>query len=244
VPGKAEIPDSVVAKDVLLWLDDQSTRFLATVESLWASDFNAESTLRGVTTGYVITHVARCADGYADEIYERRTGDVFPVDSDRRFPEASGSLRPGAVLIEDVVVAMERVAHELRTVANTDFGSQTDIGRIPAEFLVEVVLHHADLGSPLVNLSVELLQAVLAVAVVRTSVLPAWPIVALHDRAGFSLVVGESPQRATIRGAVADLLAWLTGRPLSDSLETPDGVIPELPKWDCYRPLEPALASG
>ena len=219
-------------------VQEQALRFLTTVDALWDSDFNAQSMFPQLTNGYVVTHVARCADRYADELYAARTGRAFPVDADRRFPEGVGALRPGAVLIEDASVALERLLAELCLNGATGSVAPEEC-RIPLEALVEIVLHHADLGSPLNELDHSLVQTILAAAVTHTRSAPSWPDVAMANRTQPRLTIGAGPAQTTVFAEWSDLLAWLTGRS-NAAVSTTDGrPPPPLPLWECYRTFVP-----
>jgi maleylpyruvate isomerase len=244
MPGRGEptstsvsVPGVAVQDQMPRWLEQQAERFLAAVDLLWDSDFNAQSAVPGVTTGYIVTHVARCADDCADRLQEIRTGDAGPFDSDRRFPEDPGGLRPGAVLIEDVIVAIERSDAELRAFADGDMISSDAVAQIQSEFLVELVLHHADLGdAPLSGLDESLVEAVFSAVIQSVAADPSWPAIEAHSGPELWVAVQTGQATVSVRGESAALLAWVTGRPVTGRLlVTDDAPLPRLPAWTCYR---------
>ena len=227
------------------WLEQQAERFLGAVDLLWDSDFNAQSALAGVTTGYIVTHVARCADDCADRLHQLRTGVFCRFDSDRRFPEDPGSLRPGAVLIEDVGVAIERLLAELQAFASDADRLSSTLDEIRSEFLVEVILHHADLGSaPLGGLEEDLAHCVLTAMIESVISEPSWPVMRVHALPSYSLSVEGADGQTSVYGAPGDLLAWVTGRPVpGDRVSAGEASLPQLPARTCSR-LNPRPADG
>lgn len=218
---------------ILTWIDEQTDELRSSTEQLWEADLNAQSERPGVTLGFAMTHIARCADHYADRLHEARTGRPFPFDGDRRFDELPGSMRPGAVLIDDLLTATERVAEELRFLHG--HVERRDMAALTREWLTELVVHRADLGATMEAQDERMLRSVLKTAVEWATDLPSWPPLTLELDTGPTLSVGFEGSRFAVAGTPAALLAWLTGHPSRPPVRTVGGEAgPSLPEWSCF----------
>jgi len=176
-------------------------------------DFLDHDVLGGrLSGGHVVTYLARQADAMADELLAATGRPVPPIDRDRRWEiDEGGNLRPGAVLIDDLQVSAERLESAL---AGVDDWSTLDEGprEIPARRLLQVVVHHADLGRPWAAIPAE--DAAIAAALL--------PEVLAAELAGFVLEPsGEETEPVVrsgdggptvIQASPRALLAWATGR--------------------------------
>src|ERR1700744_1745680 len=140
-------------------LDFASQRLLGTARIIDEGDLAAPSLLPGWTRGYVLAHLARGADALRNVLVGVRTGtprltyaspDAWASDVEH------SAAQPRAVLVEDVADA----ATAFRTVSRQppDEGRQAEVDWVPGldpfpasevlvRRLVEVELHHADLGA-------------------------------------------------------------------------------------------------
>lgn len=110
-------------------------------------DFQEHSALNGLTGGHVVTYLAREADRMADELLAASGRPVPPPEPGRQWDVETGSLRPGAVLIDDLHVSADRLRAALAAVE--DWSTLDEPGRaIPGRRLLQLVVHHADLGRP------------------------------------------------------------------------------------------------
>jgi uncharacterized protein (TIGR03083 family) len=221
------------------WLNQRSSSFLSSVEVLWEIDFHHESSLPDLTIGQVITHVARCADDYADILHEFRTGGIPPVDEPRRWPEDPGGHRPGAVVIDDITTALSRLHDETAALACTDRGRAPGIDRVLWDALVEIIVHDLDMRVA-EELDAETAAGVLVEVVTKLAEVPGWPRTRLCSDGSLEVfhAIGEV---AKVQGSPRDLLAWLTGRPLAGAVTAADGAgVPALPAWRCHREFEKA----
>jgi maleylpyruvate isomerase len=138
-------------------IDDATRRLLKTADALTDEDIGEPSLLPGWTRGHVLNHVARNAEALRNLLSWARTGVVTPAyPSQQARDEAieAGAGRPAAELVADIA----RTAAEFGAEAATLDGRAWEVsvhlldGReFPAALvltrrLVEVELHHTDLG--------------------------------------------------------------------------------------------------
>lgn len=112
-------------------------------------DFNEYNVLDGqLTGGQVLTYLCREGDRMADELL-RATGQPVPEpERGRRWEIAEGGhLRPGAVLVEDLRESCARLEDALAQVDDWS-ALREDARAIPARRLLQVIVHHVDLGRP------------------------------------------------------------------------------------------------
>jgi maleylpyruvate isomerase len=132
-------------------------RFLATAEKLTDETAKRPSLLPGWTVGYVLTHVARNADGHARRLegaLEGREVARYPGGPKQREDEIEkGATRPAAELKKDVAGSIERLeAVWDRSVAagwpnsNLLAGDKFSTSGSPVRRLREVEVHHVDLN--------------------------------------------------------------------------------------------------
>ncbi|MGC0239670.1 maleylpyruvate isomerase N-terminal domain-containing protein [Arthrobacter sp. SD76] len=119
---------------------------LATVDALWGADFDEDSRLEGWTFGHVVTQLARDADLRADELALMRTGITPVFDPDRRWDPNPGHLRPGAVIIDDVLVSLARFRSELGKIPESTWEENNEVLQIVRGRIHALENHLAALG--------------------------------------------------------------------------------------------------
>ena len=202
---------------------------------MWGADFNAESGLQGWSAGYVVTYLAREGDRMADVLLASTGRAVPEFDSDRRWDLERGSLRPGAVLIDDLHESAERLRLALGGVE--DWSSLDDETRaIPSRRLLQVLIHGADLGLDWQAVSVDDAERALA-AFEHVREIERTGILLVSDRASERLTVSTTMGGDTVvAGPPLRLLAWATGRDsVADSGEQVPTATEPLP--DFQRPV-------
>ncbi len=138
-------------------VDDATARLLRTVEGLTESDLRAPSLLPGWTRGHVVTHVARHADAMRNLLTWARTGVVtpaYPGHAEREAGIDAGAGRSPAELHADVSASADRLREEALALPPEAWTAQVQIfdrppfpaGQVLLRRLVEVELHHVDLG--------------------------------------------------------------------------------------------------
>jgi len=139
-------------------IDHATQRLLGTARIITEPDLRASSLLPGWTRAHVLGHLARDADAMRNLLVSARTGQDRPAyasaDARQAGIEHSASLRAGELVADLAASAMA-----LRTVARQlpDDGWQVPVrildsapfpaGQLLTRRLVEVELHHCDLGA-------------------------------------------------------------------------------------------------
>ncbi len=138
-------------------VDDATRRLLKTAGALTDEDIGSPSLLPGWTRGHVLNHVARNAEALRNLLSWARTGVVtpaYPSQQARDDAIEAGAGRPAAELAADITrtaaefsaeaASLERRAWEV-AVHLLD-GQEFPATLILTRRLVEVELHHTDLG--------------------------------------------------------------------------------------------------
>ncbi|MCZ7461021.1 maleylpyruvate isomerase family mycothiol-dependent enzyme [Streptomyces sp. WMMC940] len=194
------------------------------------------SRLPGWSRGHVLAHLARNADALVN-VFEGRpmyaSAETREADIERDAP------RPLAVQLDDVRESGERF--RAAATADADWsrivelrnGVKDAAARIPFRRLIEVELHHVDLGigyelEDLPAGFTERETAFLAERFDGHRDVPPTTVVADGGRT-WTTGGGAAGGPITVRGAAADLLGWLAGRRDGSALEVTGGPLPVLP---------------
>ncbi len=235
------------SEQVLNWLREGESRFIATVDGLTDDELRADSALPEWSRAHVAAHVARNAEAISRLLSWARTGEeksMYPdVESRNRDIETSvrqspdalrGDVRATSAQVDADVVALPAAAWTARV--------RTFHGReVPASATLwmrarEVWLHLVDLdaGVSVESWPGELVDTLLDEVTATMSAgdnPPRWLLEAT-DRERTWQIGGAAGQtiEQEISGKAADLLAWLTGRSAGAGLAT-EGVLPTPPHW-------------
>jgi maleylpyruvate isomerase len=139
-------------------LDDATQRLLGTARVLAEPDLRAPSLLPGWTRAHVVTHLARNADAMRNLLVGASSGTDRPAYASAAARaadiEAGAGRKPADLLADlaDSAMALRTVARQLPEAAWLVPVQMLDSGAFPAaelltRRLVEVELHHADLGA-------------------------------------------------------------------------------------------------
>jgi maleylpyruvate isomerase len=140
-------------------LDFATQRLLSNARILDEADLRAPSLLPGWTRGHVLAHLARGADALRNLMIGVRTGTPRPAYASpaaRTSDIEHGATQSRAALVEDVAaaaMAFRTVSRQLPAeawAAEVDWVPGLDpfpASEILARWLVEVELHHVDLGA-------------------------------------------------------------------------------------------------
>lgn len=232
-------------------------RLMSSVSRLEESAVAEPSLLPGWTRGHVLAHLARNADALVNLLTWARTGEPTPMYEsedarDSAIDEAAG--RPLPVHLDDLrtsafrfyaaaaALPAGRRAYEV----TMRRGVVEPAGRLPFRRLLEVELHHVDLGvgyTPADLPAAFVEQALDFLTEVRFAGQPAVPPLrlvsgeggrvrhtgrAVADRGHLPAAAGGEPP-ITVEGSSAALLGWLTGRTDGSELSCPDATLPVLP---------------
>lgn len=220
-----------------------TTRYLGALSDLTDDDMRAPSLLPGWTRGHVVTHLARNADGLCHLLHWAETGT-------RRYMYDSPEQRDA-----DIEAGAGRSAHDLRVDASASAGrlvqalNELDVrhedvlvAKMPgaAEFparevatarLVEVEVHHADLGLEYGpgDWTSRFCELVLDHVLEGRAQGPALVLRPTDsDRTWKYGVAGQGP---TVEGRLCDLAWWVLGRGDGGGLATDADRLPEIGKW-------------
>ncbi|WP_407549326.1 maleylpyruvate isomerase family mycothiol-dependent enzyme [Streptomyces sp. Pv4-95] len=204
-----------------------------------------------LSTGHVITHVARAADSLCRLLEGARTGMEIPQYASMHAREAeieAGAERPVTDLVSDVLSSAERLDTAARSLPEAAWGRRVRLRtgelRTPAGLmgtrLRELEIHHADLaaGYAFADIPESVARWIVDDILDALSLRADTPGVKLEagmrleaTDAGLAWDVGGGGP--VVAGALADLLAWLSGRsPGGAGLATfRGGALPEAPHW-------------
>jgi maleylpyruvate isomerase len=143
---------------VLAQLDDATDRLLRTVGSLTELDLRAPSLLPGWTRAHVIVHIARNAEALANLLRGARTGTpaaAYASAEARNAAIEEGARQPHGVLLPELIDSAGLFRREAFAVPDPAWsatvkllsGVEFPAAELPLRRLVEVELHHVDLGA-------------------------------------------------------------------------------------------------
>lgn len=222
-------------------------RLLTAVSGLDEPAIAAPSRLPGWSRGHVLAHLARNADALVNLLTWARTGEerrMYASDETRDAEIERDAARPGAVHLDDLrssALHFHTAATALGqdrwdySVALRDGVTERAEG-LPFRRLVEVELHHVDLG-------IGYTLADLPTAFVRRELdmLTAGKLAGHREVPPLLLDEGSGRPRSTgrpaalgdppltVTGSPSALLGWLTGRADGSELSCVDGSLPDLP---------------
>ncbi|WP_351225381.1 maleylpyruvate isomerase family mycothiol-dependent enzyme [Streptomyces sp. NPDC002133] len=215
---------------------EATDRLLRSAAGLDNAAVAAPSRLTGWSRGHVLAHLARNADALVNVLEGRPmyvSGEARDADIERDAP------RPLSVQLDDVRESAERFrtagaadADWSRTVELRN-GVKDAAARIPFRRLVEVELHHVDLGVGygLEDLPADFVEREIDFLTERFAGhrdVPPTSVVADDGRV-WSTGGSADGGPVTVEGPAPDLLGWLAGRRDGSALEVTDGLLPLLP---------------
>lgn len=216
-------------------LREATERLLAATAKLDNASAAEASRLPGWTRGHVLAHVARNADALVNVLEGRpmyASAEARDADIERDAP------RPLAAQLADLRESDDRFraaaaapADWSRTVELRN-GVTDSASRIPFRRLVEVELHHVDLGIGYEpeDLPREFVLREIEFLTQRFAGNATVPATVLTSPEGDTWTTGL-PEGDPIRvsGPAPDLMAWLAGRSEGTALHTENGTLPKLP---------------
>ncbi len=226
-------------------LREATVRLIDSVGALDPSAVGEPSLLPGWTRGHVLTHLARNADGYGNLLAWARTGEetpMYPSMEAREKDIEEGSGRPLTEQLADLRAATERFAAALEETPPQAWAAQVRIrtdgvipaAEIPGRRLIEVLLHHIDLGIgfTFADLPADWAAAELAMFVDGLAGREGIAAVRLKDSdtgSTWDLGAADHPE-LTVEGSTGALLAWVCGRGDGAGLSTDPALpLPVLP---------------
>ncbi|RCH69729.1 maleylpyruvate isomerase family mycothiol-dependent enzyme [Streptomyces sp. SDr-06] len=215
---------------------EATERLLTAAAALDNAAVAEPSRLPGWTRGHVLAHIARNADALVNVLAGRPmypSAEARDADIDRDAP------RPLDVQLADVrdsAAAFQaegaRPADWSRTVELRN-GVTDAAARVPFRRLVEVELHHVDLGIgyELEDLSADFVSRETDFLAERFAGHKDLPSIGLSDDTGRTWTTGGGVEGGPVRvsGPAADLVGWLAGRRDGAALKVTGGALPALP---------------
>ncbi|MET9429200.1 maleylpyruvate isomerase family mycothiol-dependent enzyme [Streptomyces sp. NPDC003036] len=213
---------------------EATERLLTAAAKLDDAAVAAPSRLPGWTRGHVLAHLSRNADALVNVLQGRPmyvSAEARDTDIERDAP------RPLAAQLHDVRESAARFQAEGEVPADWDRTVELRNGvtdravRVPFRRLVEVELHHVDLGIgyELEDLPQEFTEREIEFLADRFSGNPTVPPTRLLAGGREWRTGGEEGTEVTVSGPAADLLGWLAGRRDGSALEVRGGTLPALP---------------
>ncbi|MBV7248994.1 maleylpyruvate isomerase family mycothiol-dependent enzyme [Streptomyces sp. MW-W600-10] len=211
-------------------------RLLDAVGKLDNASVAGASRLPGWSRGHVLAHLSRNADALGNVL---RGLPMYASSETRDADIADGAPRPADEQLADLresadgflAVAAEP-ADWSRTVTLRN-GVTDSAARVPFRRLIEVEIHHVDLGIgyELEDLPAEFVSREIAFLTDRFSGNQDVPATALTDQDGRTWSTGGGPPSAlvTVQGPAVELMGWLCGRRDGSALTVAGGPLPALP---------------
>ncbi|SDK88582.1 maleylpyruvate isomerase family mycothiol-dependent enzyme [Streptomyces indicus] len=219
----------------LLLVREATDRLLAAAAKLDNAAVAGPSRLPGWTRGHVLAHVARNADALVNVLAGHPmylSAEARDADIERDAP------RPLDVQLDDVRDSAARFTAQAaqpadwsRTVELRN-GVTDKAARLPFRRLVEVELHHVDLGIgyELEDLPEEFTDREIAFLAERFAGNAAVPRIAITASDGRQWTTGRTDgDPVSVIGPAPALLGWLSGRRAGAELECDGGLLPVLP---------------
>jgi maleylpyruvate isomerase len=139
-------------------IDDATQRLLGTARVIAEPDLRAPSLLPGWTRAHVLAHLARGADAMRNVLIGARSGQerpAYPSDQARAAAIEHGASRPARELVADLAdsaMALRTITRQLPDAAwqfpvRIGASAAFPAARLLPRRLVEVELHHGDLGT-------------------------------------------------------------------------------------------------
>lgn len=213
---------------------EATDRLLTAAAKLDDAAVAAPSRLPGWTRGHVLAHLSRNADALVN-VFRGRP--MYPSAEARDADIERDAPRPLAAQLDDVRDSAARLQAE--SDAQTDWDRTVELrngvtdraARVPFRRLVEVELHHVDLGIgyELEDLPQEFTEREIAFLADRFTGHPTVPPTRLVAVGKEWRTGGGEGAEVTVSGPAPDLVGWLAGRRDGAALEVTGGPLPVLP---------------
>jgi maleylpyruvate isomerase len=224
----------------------EATRLLIdTVSTLPPAATAEPSLLRGWTRGHLLAHLARNADALTNLLIWARTGvetPMYPSSEIRDKDVKDGAGRPLPEHLDDLRISADRFATAIEETPAQAWAAQVPMGagrviaaaEIPGRRLVEVLVHHIDLGIGYTcdQLPADFAARELGSLIDGLSGHEGIAAVRLHDTdSGEKWDIGAANEPdLTVTGRRSALLGWVSGRSSGGGLTIqPDLPLPTLP---------------
>ncbi|WP_338675841.1 maleylpyruvate isomerase family mycothiol-dependent enzyme [Streptomyces sp. SCSIO 30461] len=219
---------------------EATERLLIAAAELDNAAVSEPSRLPGWSRGHVLAHVARNADALVNALEGRPmypSGEARKADIERDAPRPLGAqlddVRESGARFRTVAAGQDAVEGGWDRTVELRNGVTDTASRVPFRRLVEVELHHVDLGigyelEDLPGSFTEREIDFLTRRFAGHADVPATTVVA-DDGRTWDTGGGADGAAVTVTGSPADLLGWLAGRRDGATLKASGGTLPALP---------------
>lgn len=227
----------------LVEMEEASARYLDALGGLGDDDLRASSLLPGWTRAHVVTHLSRNADAFGNLLHWAETGQerYMYASPDQRDAEIEeGAKRSAEELRSDAAASAGRllqrlneldVRHEDSLVARAPGGETFPAREIPTLRLIELEVHHADMGLGYTHAGWAPAFADMVLGRVIDDRADGPAMVLRSTDTGGLWRYGVPGQGPTVEGRACDLAWWVLGRGDGSGLTSDAGVLPELGRW-------------
>jgi len=223
-------------------LEAATSRYLQSLTLLDDDAMRAPSLLPGWSRGHVVTHLARNADAMVNALTGARLGEVralYPSQEQRNADIDSGAARSAQELrieAERTGSALLEAARALapdhwdRPIRRTPEAEPFPVRMIPGARLLEVEVHHADLGAGYTweHWDGEFADSIIARVQGERSAEPSAVLRSTDTDGLWKIGPGEGPE---VSGPAGALAWWLLGRGEGSGLVSSAGTVPTLSRW-------------
>ncbi|HSZ40836.1 MAG TPA: maleylpyruvate isomerase family mycothiol-dependent enzyme [Trebonia sp.] len=237
-------------EQTLDWMRDGTRRLLAGIENLPDDALAASTMLPGWDRRYLLSHVAANAEALRNLVHWARTGEerrMYASAAAREEGIKAGTAKPTGELRAWITESAAALADDLDTLPDhaweatilTAQGLTRTASEIPWMRVREVYVHTVDLdtGTGFGDLPAGFLAALCDDIAQRRSVVGTSPALALTDAGtgrGWAVSGAAAPETdgpVTVTAPLADLTAWLAGRPVTGLTDADGRPVPDLPAW-------------
>ncbi|WP_212910778.1 maleylpyruvate isomerase family mycothiol-dependent enzyme [Streptomyces sp. TS71-3] len=215
---------------------DATDRLLRAVAAIEPPAVAGPSLLPGWTRGHVLAHLARNADALVNVLAGRpmyASDDARATDLERDAPRALDAQVADLRAASDRFLAAAGVPADWSRTVELRGGVRDSASRLPFRRLIEVEMHHTDLGIgyTLESLPEDFTDRAVDYLAQRFSGHPEVPPATLAPDGGRTRETGGGAAGGPVRvtGTPADLLGWLSGRRDGTGLKVTGGGLPALP---------------
>lgn len=218
---------------------------LAAVAALPAAGLAEPSLLPGWSRGHLLAHLSRNADSLVNLLTWAATGEEVPQYASQEARDRdidAGAGRPLGAHLDDLRASAERLDKAVAALPPAGWAAQVAMrsglvvaaAEIPWRRLIEVRLHHVDLGAGYTTADLPAAFAARELAVLADGLSGHEGVAAVRLRdtsSGAEWVIGAAAEpELTVSGPTRALLGWLSGRTGGADLATgPESPLPVLP---------------
>ncbi len=225
------------------WMEQGTDLFFDALERTSDEQLAAPTALPGWTGRHLVAHVAANAEGLRNLVHWARTGEptpMYPSAEDRAAGIEAGARKEPSALRAWATASARSLAADLAALSEPQWSAEVTAGQgrtVPATELPwmrarEVFVHAVDLGPVCVSdLPADFLAALVTDVTGRREAGPGPALTLIPTDSDIRWRVGGSEAPVEVTGTLADLAAYLTGRPGGPVTTTTGAPVPDLGPW-------------